>query len=131
VEVFRTRILLDADDIDDRRLTRIEFRRELRLADACDRQALRHGITAQVGADGDYRVAQRFASDAAESGFDGVRWWVRHDPAQRLAGIGLFGAAGAPAPSSRRWPKGETTQLEQSLIDLAQDEFGYRVLPRP
>jgi RES domain-containing protein len=131
VEVFRTRMLLDSDDIDNRRLTRIEFRREVRLADACDRRALRYGITAQVGADGDYTVPQRFASDAAESGLDGVRWWVRHDPAQQLGGIALFGPAGAPAPRARRWPKGKTAAIEESLIEPARLEFGYRVLPRP
>lgn len=129
VEAFRTQMVLEESDTEARVLTHIQFGRALRLADACAREALRYGVTAQLGADGDYSLAQEFASGAAQAGFQGVRWWVRHDPAQELAAIALFGPAGAPT-RPRQWPRGNTRDIDARLIRSAA-VFGYRVAPHP
>jgi hypothetical protein len=129
VEVFRTRILLEESEIETRVLTQVQFGRDLWLADACAREALSYGVTAQLGADGDYSLAQDFASSAARAGFQGVRWCVRHDPAQQLAAIALFGPAGGPT-RPRRWPRGSTRDIDARLIGSAA-VFGYRVAPHP
>ena len=113
-----------------RRLARIEFDRDLRLADVCSRRALRFGITAEIGAGGEYDTSQAFASDAARAGFDGIRWWLRHDPGQRLVGIALFGPAGAP-PEYAALPRPSPRELDEQLLDEAGRKFGYRALPRP
>jgi len=130
VEVFRTRLELDEDDVDARRLARVELDRDLRLADVTSRRALRFGITAAVGAGGDYDASQVFASGAAAAGYDGVRWWVRHDPAQRLVGVALFGPAGALLPGASP-PPAVSHKLDTRLLEEARRKFGYRVLPRP
>ena len=129
VEVFRTQMLLEESDIETRVLTQVQFGRDLRLANACARGALGYGVTAQLGADGDYNRAQDFASSAARAGFQGVRWWVRHDPGQGLAAIALFGPAGAPT-RPRQWPRGSTRDIDRRLIGSAA-VFGYRVAPHP
>ena len=72
----------------------------------------------------------KHASEAAAAGFDGLRWWVRHDPAQRLVGIALFGPAGASAPSVPL-PSGVTGPLDSRLLEEARGKFGCSVLPRP
>jgi hypothetical protein len=130
VEVFRTRLELDESDVDARRLARVEFAHDLRLADVTSRRALRFGITAEVGVGGDYDKSQELASAAATAGYDGVRWWVRHDPKQRLVGIALFGPTGAPA-SSFPLPTPASGELGAVLLEEAQRKFGYRVVPRP
>jgi len=131
VEVFRTRLeLVSDDDVATRRLARIEFDRDLRLADVCSRRALRFGITAEIGAGGEYDTSQAFACDAARAGFDGIRWWLRHDPRQRLVGIALFGPAGAP-PEYAALPRPSPRELDEQLLDEAGRKFGYRALPRP
>jgi RES domain-containing protein len=130
VEVFRTATTLDVKDVEARRVSLLALDRELRLANVCSRKALRHGVTAVLGASGDYGASQRFASAALEAGFDGVRWWLRHGPAQRLAGVALFGPAGTPDDADR-WPVPEPRELSRRLLERARRGFGYRVVPRP
>lgn len=130
VEVYRTRLELDEDDVIARRLARVELGSDLRLADITSRRALRFDVTAEVGAGGDYDASQQLASDLVAAGFDGVRWWVRHDPAQRLVGVALFGPAGAPAPTVSL-PEAVSYALDSQLLEEARRKFGYRVLPRP
>ena len=130
VEVFRTPTTIAEDDIESRRLSVVTLGRELRLADLCSRRALTYNVTADVGAAGDYGVSQQFAVEALGAGFAGVRWWLRHDPAQRLVGIALFGPAGEPDPS-RRWPVPRPVELSNRLLTRAWRDFGYQVVPRP
>ena len=129
VEVYRTRMELDQADIDDRRLARVELDRDLRLADVVSRRALSFGVTAEIGVGGDYDNSQELASGLAAVGYDGVRWWVRHDPAQRRVGIALFGSAGA-APS-RTEAHVASREIDEQLLDEARRNFGYRVVPAP
>ena len=96
LEVFRTALELHVSDVSDRVLSELRLGGDLRLANVCSRRALPFGVTAQLGADGDYAGSQAFAAAVAGAGFNGVRWWVRHDPAQKLVGVALFGPAGAP-----------------------------------
>lgn len=130
VEVFRTRIELDQDDVDERRLARVELNHDLRLADLTSRRALRFGVTAEIGAGGDYDASQRLAAGLAAAGYDGIRWWVRHDPRQQLAGIAIFGPAGAPS-SKARTPPPDSREIGASLLEMARRRFGYRMVPRP
>jgi RES domain len=132
VEAFRTRLELDQDDIDERRIARVELSGDLRLADAVSRRALGFGVTAEIGAGGEneYDRSQELASGLAAAGYKGIRWWVRHDPAQRLVGIALFGSAGVVSSGSGLSPA-ESRGIDRSLLDEARRKFGYRVVPRP
>lgn len=125
VEVFRTRLELDAADIDDRRLSELTCTRDLRVANLGSRAALRYGATAQLGADGDYSAAQALAAGLCAEGFDGVRWWVRHDPAQELTGIAVFDRADVQLSA------GTAAGIDDGLLSEARRAFGYRAVPRP
>lgn len=131
VEVFRKAMVIAEPDITGRALLAVTLGRDLRLADLTSRRALQFGVTASLGADEDYRASQQFACEAAQAGFDGIRYLVRHDPAQRLHGIALFGPAGAPAADDPAWPAGQDGPLAAELIDETRRRFGYRVLPIP
>jgi hypothetical protein len=66
---------------------------------------------------------------AVQEGFAGVRYLIRHDPAQKLLGIALFSNAGVG--ESDDWPSRREAPLSSSLIAEAHWRFGYRVLPTP
>jgi RES domain-containing protein len=131
VEVFRKRLLLAESELAERALLSIELGRDLRLADLTSRRALSFGVTASLGADQRYDAAQAFAAEAAAAGFDGIRYLVRHDPAQRLYGVALFAPAGAPSPDDPRWPLHANGPVPDDLVVDARTRFGYRVLPVP
>jgi RES domain-containing protein len=131
IEVFRKRMLLPEAEVAARTLFTVQLGRDLRLADLTSRRALQYGITASVGAGESYAASHEFAAAALDAGFDGVRYPVRHDPAQKLYGYALFGAAGAADPGDPRCPAGTDTPLPNELVDEAARLFGYRVIPTP
>lgn len=128
VEIFRKSMLLTEEAVARRGLFSVALGGATRLADLTSRRALGFGVTASLGADEDYGPSQEFAAQAVQAGFAGIRYLVRHDPAQRLYGIALFDR---PAGGERDWPAGRTTEIPPGLIAAARAEFGYRVLPRP
>lgn len=105
--------------------------RNLRLADLTSRRALGFGVTASLGADEDYAAGQAFAASALAAGYEGIRYLVRHDPAQRLYGLALFGPKGLATafgePATIVAPSDIPAELQQ---DTARG-FGYRILPTP
>jgi hypothetical protein len=127
VEVFRKQMLLSEAEIRARCLFSVELGRPVRLADLTSRRALSFGLTASLGANQEYEASQAFAIEAVAAGFAGIRYLVRHDPAQRLYGVALFGGPGAD-PS---WPRGTDRDIPEDVIAEARRSFGYRVLPRP
>lgn len=130
VEVFRKRQLLPEVEIAHRSLLAVTLKRDLRLADITARRALSFGITASFGSGERYDESQTFAARALEDGFDGIRYFVRHDPAQKLYGIALFAQAGTPDPADRQWPA-DGGAIPDALVRDAERAFGYRVLPTP
>jgi len=130
VEVFRKRQLLPEVEIAERSLLAVTLKRDLRVADITARRALSFGITASLGAGEQYDDGQAFAVQALQEGFHGVRYLVRHDPAQKLYGLALFSQAGTPDPADPRWPAGSAA-IPDALVRDAERLFGHRVLPTP
>jgi NAD(P)-dependent dehydrogenase (short-subunit alcohol dehydrogenase family) len=114
-------------EVAERALFTVALGRDARLADLTSRRALAFGVTASLGADQEYGGSQAFAADVLAAGFDGVRYLVRHDPAQRLYGIALFGEPGAGDDQ----PSGTDEPIPDALIAEAQRAFGYRIVPSP
>ncbi len=113
-----------------RSLLSVALDRDLRLADLTLRRAPAFGVTASLSTDSDHAASRALADRALSAGFAGVRSWLRHDPAQRLYGIALFGPVGAPDPADPDWPPGTDTPIDDELLEAAR-AFGYRVLPVP
>jgi hypothetical protein len=131
IEVFRKRMLLPEEEVAARALLSVRLGRTVRLADLTSRRALAFGVTAAVGAAEDYSAGHRFAVEALAAGFCGVRYWVRHDPAQQLYGFALFAPAGTPDPGDPLWPADGSGPIPELLTREARRVFGYRVLPTP
>jgi hypothetical protein len=74
----------------------------------------------------DYAASQDIASRMPR-GACGVRWRVRHDPAQQLIGVVLLGPRGAQPAS--HFGTTTTGPVERELVRAAEDAFGYVVLP--
>lgn len=131
VEVYRRQMLLAEAAVLDRWLMTVRLGRDLRLADLTSRRALPFGVTASLGANERYDASQAFAADAVGAGFPGIRYLVRHDPAQKLFGIALFGEAGEQPDHNRAEASILDHPIPDEVIAEARRRFGYRVVPRP
>lgn len=126
VEVFRTPVLVDEDDVATRRLFTMRLEREIVVADVRDRGALAFGVTASVAAGMDRAASRGFAGRVVEHGVGGVVYPLRHDPASALEGVALFGPASVADPP----PAGQHAPIPGTLVSAAAEAFGYAVLPR-
>lgn len=127
VEVFRDQMTWAEGDVRRRRLLSTELGRKLVLADVTASRALEFGITAELGAGSDTDASRRFAAEVSEAGYDGVRYWVRHDPRQKSHGYAIFDVAG----ESTDWPNVASEPLSDELIASAVRTYRYRILPQP
>lgn len=125
LEVFRFWTLVPEAELVVRRLVRLDLPPVL-LADCSSGRCREFGLTGDIHSTPDYAVTQAWAAAFAAAGFDGVRYLLRHDPGQLLAGIALFGPAGAADWS---FNPGET--IGPAVIEEAGRRFGVRVLPTP
>jgi hypothetical protein len=124
VEVFRTTAAIPEVEIAARGLSTLHVPRSLVLADCTARRARAFGITAAVHSTQDYQQTQPWAEAFARAGFAGVRYLLSHDPAQRLAGIALFGPAG-----SAQWALASTRAINQQVLLSVRRSFSIRVVP--
>jgi len=124
VEVFRDTMIVSQLVVEARRLSRPRVARRVRVADCTSRRARSFGVTAGIHSSPEYRVTQAWASAFTAYGFDGIRYLVSHDPAQRCVGIALFGRSGAV-----RGRAASTVAIPEDLIRTAADEFGILVVP--
>jgi hypothetical protein len=131
VEVYRRQMLLSETAVLNRWLMTFRVGRDLRLADLTSRRALQFGVTASLGANEQYEASQAFAADALDAGFAGIRYLVRHDPAQKLYGIAIFGEAGEQPDNDDPDMSVLDHPIPDELAEEARQRFGYRVLPRP
>lgn len=97
--------------------------RLMTLADCTNPHALSFGITAEIHASPDRAMTQRWAAAFHSAGFDGVRYYVRHDPGQRRIAVALFGEAGL-----RNWPVARTQPINAEVIADAERIFSITVL---
>jgi hypothetical protein len=126
VEVFRHSAFVQDSDVARRRISTLYVERPVVLADCTTRRARAFGVTAAIHSSEDYARTQRWAEAFADAGFDGIRYRLSHDPAQRAIGVALFGPAGSAA-----WPVAATAPIDDALIAAVQRRFGIRVLPTP
>jgi hypothetical protein len=111
-------------DVQVRRLSFLSVPKEMRLADCTSSKARRFGITGEIHSSTGRSRTQTWARSFARAGFDGVRFLVRHDPAQRRVGIALFGTGG-----QADWPVRSTDDIGADLLLEVERLFGIRVEP--
>jgi RES domain len=112
--------------VEERVLSTLHVSDDVVLADCTASAALAFGVTAAIHSSESYERTQEWAAALSDAGFGGVRYLVSHDPAQRLAGVALFGPAGA---QDRHVAK--TGSIDPGVILAARERFGIIVLPAP
>lgn len=128
LEVFRSFTAgIPEEELAARRLTLTEVYRDLMLADCTEPRARFWGITGEIHSSPSYQETQAWAEAFARSGFGGIRYLLRHDPSQRLAGVALFG----PAGSAPEFPVGRRLPIGDELIREVERRFGVRALAPP
>ncbi len=124
MEVFRSvTTAIPRQEIDSRRLLRVELSRDVRLADCTSEQCRSWGITAEIHSTPRYEETHAWADAFARAGFEGIHYLLRHDPAQRLAGVVLFGPAGSPADIPGR--PGEP--IGEEVLEEIRRRFGIQI----
>ena len=126
IEHFDGIDLIPQGDLDQRRTSILSPGRALRLADCTSSQARSFGADLALSAGADYARTQRFAAWFHANGFDGVRYFLRNDPAATLIGIALFGSAG-----EQDLPVLSSASVDKATLEEAAGRFGVEVVPLP
>ena len=126
VETFRDFGAVSEQDIASRRIATLRSAGPVRLADCTAARARGYGLTAEIHSTPQYDRTRQWATSFAAAGFEGIRYFARHDPSAGLRSFGLFGKAGAhPRRSTRSAP------ISIQLLERVANDFGIEVLPAP
>ena len=109
-------------ELDSRRLLKFALPQDVRVADCTAERARLFGITAEIHSTPQYEETHAWADAFARAGFQGIRYLLRHDPAQRLAGVVLFGPAGSPID----FPDIQGEPIGQEVLDEIERRFGIQ-----
>jgi hypothetical protein len=123
LEVFRSfTAIIPKAEMDSRRLLRFELQEEILVADCTAERSRLWGITGEIHSTPRYEETHAWAAAFARAGFRGIRYLLRHDPAQHLAGVALFGPAGAP----EGLPEIAGEPIGREVLDEVERRFGIQ-----
>ncbi|MFD4366649.1 RES family NAD+ phosphorylase [Rhodococcus sp. NPDC058521] len=94
--------------------------------------AIGFGVTAEIFTTIDYNLTQSWATALCEAGYDGIRYWARHEVARTAACVALFDLGGEPGDDA-----GHLVHKTENLIECAQlwenlrDQTGVEVVDIP
>ena len=111
-------------DVVARRQTTVSPAAAILLANCTSPRALGFGVIGAIHSTPDYELTQAWAAAFLHAGFGGVRYFVSHDPSQKLVGVALFGSA--PLATAVR-----TGPIPPEVISDAERRFGIKVRPLP
>jgi hypothetical protein len=113
IEVFYGFRIVPVEELVDVVVSTTKAPRMMRLADCASPRAAAYGVTSEINTTVDYALTQRWADALREAGFDGVRYWARHDPGRGHA-LALFGPAGEQddQPDATSQPVDPTLQAQ-------------------
>ncbi len=117
---------ISSDFLKNRRLRKVRLASEQILADLTAREAVRFGITAEIGTIVPYAYPQAWAARLRAVGSPGLVSWARHDPVRRET-VALFGAHG----ERKSWRRGREQAISIRLIERLHRECGIEVIDVP
>jgi len=118
--------IVAAGTLQNRRLRSLALPQKYRLADATARRAASF-LTGEIHTMTPYTTPQRWAAAFHEAGFEGIRFFVRHDPSRTAQGYALFGKHG----ERTSWPRGVARKIGPNLCQRLEAASGIKVLARP
>lgn len=118
--------LVHIDELRIRKIAHLDLVEDYDLADTAHATAWSYGITRELGADANYTTPKRWARQFHAAGFQGLRYWARHDLSSHGLSYALFGTAGP-----RSWPTRPSEEIDQGVIDDLESEAGFTVVDTP
>ena len=128
--------LIPSSEIAQRAISEVAVSRELRVADATSNAAIQFGMTSEIATTSNYDLTQRWARELRAAGFDGIRYWARHDMAHVDACFALFAPSGdrtntVDIPSDFTVPSTDPLPDRPDLWEALQETAGIEVLHIP
>lgn len=111
LETWTGMSIVPRPELASRAISTLCVERDLSLADMTSNAGIEFGVTAEISTTIEYGPTQKWASALHAAGYDGIRYWARHEVARSAACIALF-AAGGGRPSAEY-----TVQSTHSLAD--------------
>ena len=127
IEAFRSGTVVAEAEVAARQLSTVAFDRTLTLADCASTRARAFGVTAEIHSSPDYELTQAWARALAATEVAGIRYRLRHDPAQRELGVALFGRRGEDASV----PIDASGPIAEDVLRQLARRFGITVSPTP
>ncbi|MFZ2529331.1 MAG: RES family NAD+ phosphorylase [Rhodococcus sp. (in: high G+C Gram-positive bacteria)] len=81
-------------EVDKRSISTLAAGRELWVADMTSNAAIQFGVTSEISTTIDYPLTQQWARALRDAGFDGIRYWARHEMTHADACVALFAPSG-------------------------------------
>ena len=128
LEIYKGVPVVDEQDVAGKAHFTAALEADVRLADCCVPAAREFGVNGEIHTTTNYDLTQAWAAALAQTGFTGIRYLCRTDPAMSLVGYAFFDAAGE-APAGR-WPAGRDAPIGEDILREAED-YGLRVRPTP
>lgn len=123
-------------EIDGRALSAVAVGRDLQIADVTSNMAIEFGMTSEINTTVDYDLTQRWAEAFRAAGFDGIRYWARHEMSHTHACLALFAVGGDRTHSATRPSDYLVTDIDL-LVDrddlwvVLEKETGTQILDIP
>ena len=90
------------------------------------------GVTAEIFSTADYPLTQRWAAALRAAGYEGVRYWARHDLEHARRCVALFGAGGVVGEGHRHVVMATAALSERAdLLERWREETGVTILDVP
>lgn len=123
-------------EIEHRSISTVAVGRELRVADMTSNAAIQFGVTSEISTTIDYPLTQQWACAVRDAGFDGIRYWARHEMTHADACVALFAPSGdrtsAPTAPTEFTVLGSDELADRSdLWDALRQAAGIEVLDIP
>jgi hypothetical protein len=118
--------IISSELLAERRIRELPVPGEVKVADVTSRGASGLGITAEIGTILPYERPQAWARQLHQANFQGIIYWLRHDPA-RSEGFALFG----PHGERKAWKRGRERAISGELIQRLRAECNVEVVPIP
>ncbi|MEK8070671.1 RES family NAD+ phosphorylase [Rhodococcoides navarretei] len=132
LEIFGGQLVVPRYEVDVRAASAITLGSDVTLADLTANTGVAFGVTAEIFSTADYPLTQRWAVALRAAGFDGLRYWARHELERSGRCIALFGEAGAGGEGHRHAVKVTTGLSDRAdLLQRWHEETGVTILDVP
>ena len=119
IEVFYGLRIIPVGELVDMVVSTLSVPTTMRLADCTNPKAVGHLVTGEIATTSDYALTQRWAGAFRTGGFDGIRYWARHDTGRGRA-VALFG----PAGQRDNWPVPTAAPLDATVHAEVTRRYG-------